>query len=130
MVPTASAPGGEEGSTPPASDATSGSPGPAPPFASVNSKTLRSQTTKTHRSSPQVDGVAPVGAMEADRVGRRRRRRRRRQKMKEVPLDNLTRIKRRVKYLLIKMRVEQNLIDAYSGEGWKGQRCVSGNLSD
>lgn len=68
-------------------------------------------------------------------AGRQRQRRRRRQKQQQrrrrsrkssnnsdVVLDNRTRIKRRVKYLLMKMRVDQNLLDAYSGEGWKGQR--------
>lgn len=67
------------------------------------------------------------GGMDAEAAGRkmqrrRRRRRRRTRKTSEVVLDSRTRIKRRVKYLLMKMRVDQNLLDAYSGEGWKGQR--------
>ncbi|KAG0632087.1 hypothetical protein M758_1G303000 [Ceratodon purpureus] len=66
------------------------------------------------------------GGMDAEAAGRqmqrrRRRRRRRTRKTSEVVLDSRTRIKRRVKYLLMKMRVDQNLLDAYSGEGWNGQ---------
>jgi hypothetical protein len=51
----------------------------------------------------------------------KKRKKRRRQK-ETVELDEASRLKRRTRYLLIKMKLEQNLIDAYSGEGWKGQR--------
>ena len=34
-------------------------------------------------------------------------------------------IKKRVRYLLTRINYEQSLIDAYSNEGWKGQRFVS-----
>ncbi|XVF47616.1 hypothetical protein PTKIN_Ptkin03bG0124200 [Pterospermum kingtungense] len=55
-----------------------------------------------------------------DRIKNLTKKKNKKQKDK-VELDEASRLQRRTRYLLIKMKLEQNLIDAYSGEGWKGQ---------
>ncbi|KAF3531581.1 hypothetical protein DY000_02037019 [Brassica cretica] len=42
-------------------------------------------------------------------------------KAEEEEVDEALRLQRRTRYLLIKMKMQQNLIDAYAAEGWKGQ---------
>lgn len=48
--------------------------------------------------------------------------RKRKRRKDNVTVDEASRLQRRTRYLLIKVKLEQNLIDAYSAEGWKGQR--------
>ncbi|KAG6434105.1 hypothetical protein SASPL_105727 [Salvia splendens] len=51
----------------------------------------------------------------------RKSKRRRKNTKNNMELDDASRLQRRTRYLLIKVKLEQNLIDAYSTEGWKGQ---------
>ncbi|XP_018472029.2 pathogenesis-related homeodomain protein [Raphanus sativus] len=53
---------------------------------------------------------------------RKRKKSKRQQKgEEEEEVDEALRLQRRTRYLLIKMKMQQNLIDAYAAEGWKGQ---------
>uniref|UniRef100_A0A7I4DNG1 PHD-type domain-containing protein n=1 Tax=Physcomitrium patens TaxID=3218 RepID=A0A7I4DNG1_PHYPA len=115
-------------------------PAAAPPVPVITPKTLRSHSIRTQTTPGDGDagadhapgavaaaaasagGGGAADVMQGNDAGQERRGRRRgRRKKSDVPLDNPTRILKHVKYLLIKMRVHQNLLDAYTGEGWKGQ---------
>lgn len=50
-----------------------------------------------------------------------KKRRKRKRTNNKVEVDEASRLQRRSRNLLFQMRREQNLLDAYSTEGWKGQ---------
>ncbi|CAF2147881.1 hypothetical protein HID58_000705 [Brassica napus] len=64
---------------------------------------------------------------EEEEKGKKTRKRKRKRQQKgnkaeeEEEVDEALRLQRRTRYLLIKMKMQQNLIDAYAAEGWKGQ---------
>lgn len=70
-----------------------------------------------------------VHCKEEEKVKKTRKRKsKRQQKDNKNEVDEALRLQRRTRYLLIKMKMQQNLIDAYATEGWKGQRYNILNL--
>ncbi|RID50720.1 hypothetical protein BRARA_H01427 [Brassica rapa] len=58
---------------------------------------------------------------ESKKTRKRKSKRQQKDSNKVEEVDEALRLQRRTRYLLIKMKMQQNLIDAYAAEGWKGQ---------
>lgn len=54
-----------------------------------------------------------------------KRKKRKKKHLERDSADEFSRIRRHLRYLLNRINYEKSLIDAYSGEGWKGNRCIS-----
>ncbi|KAE9604717.1 putative transcription factor homeobox-WOX family [Lupinus albus] len=80
-----------------------------------SSMTLHGKKTSlcSRKEGEDIDQEAKIHKM--------KRRRKKKRQRDNVDLDDALRLQRRTRNLLIRMKQEQNLIDAYSGEGWKGQ---------
>ncbi|XP_059634589.1 pathogenesis-related homeodomain protein isoform X2 [Cornus florida] len=88
------------------------------------SKSSKKQSELRHQGekAPAISSMENEKHADDDVKSQKLKKRRKRKRQKDnVELDEAPRLQRRTRYLLIKMKLEQNLIDAYSGEGWKGQ---------
>lgn len=85
----------------------------------VSNRVLRSRSIEKSKDCEPKDMVEEEGATETNT-----RKRRKKKLMRKMPVDQFSRIRAHLRYLLHRIKCEQNLIDAYSGEGWKGQRFV------
>ena len=84
---------------------------------SVNSsRSLRSRSQEKFKA-PDTSNIVTEEATD-----REKKKKKRRKQMEKNKVDEFYRIRTHLRYLLHRIKYEESFIDAYSGEGWKGQR--------
>ncbi|PHU10487.1 hypothetical protein BC332_22347 [Capsicum chinense] len=81
-----------------------------------STRLLRSKSKEKSGASEANNTVVTHDAAEE-----KRRKRRKKKHSKDIAVNEFTRIRGHLRYLLHRITYEQTLIEAYSGEGWKGQ---------
>lgn len=83
-------------------------------------RALRSRTKDNKPKDPEpIDTVTDVNNDEM-KTKERRKKKKKKKTRKEGINDQFSKIRAQLRYYLNRISYEQNLIDAYSGEGWKG----------
>ena len=84
----------------------------------------RALRSRTHEKPKPPESNS--NSVDVNNEGLKSKRGRKKKKRRgEGVIDEFSRIRARLRYLLNRVSYEQSLIDAYSGEGWKGYRCVN-----
>ncbi|CAN4112134.1 unnamed protein product [Withania somnifera] len=81
-----------------------------------STRLLRSKSKEKSGTSEANNTVVTHDATEE-----KKRKRRKKKHSKNIAVNEFTRIRGHLRYLLHRITYEQTLIEAYSGEGWKGQ---------
>ncbi|OMO63308.1 hypothetical protein COLO4_32568 [Corchorus olitorius] len=84
--------------------------------SSSSDRVLRSKSQEKPDASEPSNNLADVGSSKQ----KRRTKRKKKKRGKGEAADEYSRIRTHLRYLLNRINYEQNLIDAYSTEGWKG----------
>ncbi|GFS42128.1 homeodomain-like protein with RING/FYVE/PHD-type zinc finger domain-containing protein [Actinidia rufa] len=83
-----------------------------------STRVLRSRSQEKYKAPEPSNNLPENGD---DPNGEKRRKKKKPIRIKKTPVDEFSRVRKHLRYLLHRIKYEQNLIDAYSGEGWKGQ---------
>ncbi|KAK9077202.1 hypothetical protein SSX86_005538 [Deinandra increscens subsp. villosa] len=78
---------------------------------------LRSRSQEKPKDKVNVSVDAPA----QETISKEKKRRKMKKPIKEDHNNEFLKIKRHLRYLLNRMKYERNFIEAYAGEGWKGQ---------
>lgn len=83
-----------------------------------------------HPKSPEKSMVFEAESVmsEGNASGEKKRRGRKKKEVERGSVNEFLKTKIHLRYLLHRIKYEQSLIDAYSAEGWKGQRFVLSSI--
>ncbi|XP_059313941.1 pathogenesis-related homeodomain protein [Lycium ferocissimum] len=83
----------------------------------ISSTRLLRSRSKEKSGAPEANNTVVTH----DAIEEKKRKRRKKKHSKDIAVNEFTRIRAHLRYLLHRIQYEQTLIEAYSGEGWKGQ---------
>ncbi|KDO47945.1 hypothetical protein CISIN_1g001512mg [Citrus sinensis] len=90
-----------------------------------NNYTVRSligsdRVLRSRSGERPIPPESSINLADVNSIGERKQKKRNKIRRKKIVADEYSRIRTHLRYLLNRINYEQNLIDAYSSEGWKG----------